>query len=711
MSYGTDVSAYLSDDSSSTADAYWAAQPAPEAAADALQRVGGFGQDRKYTGRQPRWVRSIRAYYAMDATIGNSMVNEPRPSGEQGELLMMQVNQYRNFAQHILNLVTRDALAFDAIAHDMSGAGQAASDLAGRLLECLTRDHELDRVIRQATEWAVVCDEGWIVTGWDPSAGPPGAPVPMPGGGYKRSTQGDICVEVFGPHDVFFDQRTSRFNRDYVIVRRWVNRWDLVAKYPDLKPKIVGLKTRDKQENGLGPLWTNVEAKSDDVCMFDLYHRKTDAIPNGRFMRFCDRDTVFMDGPLPYEDVPVERISAGDFLDSGTSYTSLYDILGLQYALNAVMSSTITIADIAGVPNIAVPDGSSFTTEDLGGAGRLVKYTVIPGAENGGMPKMMPSPEVPEVHVKLLTAIPQMMESILAVNSVVRGAPSDQIKAGNYAALMAQQTAEFYTPLRRSVIAAAERMATHMLRCFATFATQNRVLDVEGAYRGKTTLNFMGKDLQGIRRVRVDVGNPMQDTAAGRRMLADSMLEHYGPQGLSIDKYLQVIKTGRLDPIFDPSQTELELIEEENTLLSQFTTPAPIQNDPKSMHDFTVALGASVAVDKTDDHALHITHHRCVLHDPELRKNPSVISAVHAHIAMHQAQMMPPPGPNPNTLNGPNPPNAPGAPGASHQPHAPATPGAEQHAGVKPPQPATPPAGAPRPPTNMPAPVPTRPAA
>lgn len=707
MSFGSDISGGsmggMTDDSSSTGDAYWCAQEAEDTAADALQRVVGFGQDRKYTGRQPRWVRSLRAYYAMDATIGNSMVNEPRPSGEQGELLMMQVNQYRNFAQHILNLVTRDALAFDAISHDMSGASQAASDLAGRLLEALTRDHQLDRVIRLATEWAVVCDEGYILTGWDPSAGPLGEPVPQPGGGYKRQPMGDICVEVFGPHDVFFDQRASKFNRDYVIVRRWVNRWDLIAKYPELKSNIVGLKTRDKQENGLGPLWTNIEAKSDDICMFELYHRKTDAIPNGRYMRFCDRDTVFMDGPLPYEEIPIERVSAGDFLDSGTSYTSLYDILGLQYALNAVMSSTITIADLAGVPNIAVPDGSSFTTEDLGGAGRLVKYTIIPGAENGGMPKMMPVPEVPEVHIKLLGAIPQMMESILAVNSVVRGEPSDNIKAGNYAALMAQQTAEFYTPLRRSVISASERMATHMLRCFATYATDSRVLDVEGVYRGKTTLSFMGKDLQSIRRVKVDVGNPMQDTAAGRRMLADSLLEHYGPTGLSVDKYLQVIKTGRLDPIFDPTQTEVELIEEENTLLSQFTAPPPIQDDPKSMHDFTVALGAVVAVDKTDDHALHITHHRCVLHDPELRKNPSVLSAVHAHIAMHQAQMMPPPGPTDTSQRS----TGPGGPPASDQPHAPTppAPGEARNAGVRPAQPATPPAGAPRPSMQAPRPA------
>jgi hypothetical protein len=123
---------------------------------------------------------------------------------------------------------------------------------------------------------------------------------------------------------------------------------------------------------------------------------------------------------------------------------------------------------------------------------------------------------------------------------------------------------------------------------------------------------FTGDDLNSVNRVIVDVGNPLSRTIAGRVEMAEQLLQMNMIK--TPEQYLMVMNTGRLEPMTDDQQTELLLIKAENE---------------RMVSDEEVIAVA------TDQHSLHIKEHKCVLADPDLRKDPALVARTLAHIQEH----------------------------------------------------------------------------
>jgi hypothetical protein len=125
---------------------------------------------------------------------------------------------------------------------------------------------------------------------------------------------------------------------------------------------------------------------------------------------------------------------------------------------------------------------------------------------------------------------------------------------------------------------------------------------------------FSGQDLDAINRVTVDMGNPMTRTTAGKVNLADAYME----RGMiaNPDQYIQVVTTGRLEPIIEGKQAQLLLIKAENEGLAEGTAQRAII---------------------TDNHAQHILEHGTVNSSPEARLDPNnpALSVTLAHIQEH----------------------------------------------------------------------------
>jgi hypothetical protein len=125
---------------------------------------------------------------------------------------------------------------------------------------------------------------------------------------------------------------------------------------------------------------------------------------------------------------------------------------------------------------------------------------------------------------------------------------------------------------------------------------------------------FSGKDLDAIHRVTVDMGNPMTRTTAGKVNLADAFME----RGMieNPDQYIQVVTTGRLEPVIEGKQANLLLTKGENEQLSEGTPQRALI---------------------TDNHAKHILEHSTVLANPEIRQDPMnpIVAVTLAHIQEH----------------------------------------------------------------------------
>lgn len=689
----------LSQQPSALADSngYWCAMPARELVVEAQARIREWAQANDGSGRTWRWHQSYLTYYTIDSGIWSPASGSAvRTGGEMGELVTIRVNEARNFASHVINLVTSDVLSYSPVAHDSGHAATEQSDLARKLLAWCVREKNLSRLRYRSAEIAFVFDSAYVYTGWDATSGPEGKervelgpdgqPTVVPG-----PRLGDPKVEVMEPWNVAYDVRRDTHERDWYLLRRWRNRWDVIAEHPELRDAIMNLRTRDALERGVASPWqAAAQMKSDDVCVWEFLHRPSPTLPDGRRCVFLDADSVLSDGPLLYEQLPVREVRVADMIDTAMGYTPFYDILPLAVVYDAAWSTFLSVMD-QGYGNWTIPEQSDFTSiEGLVGGGKVVLYKADPNLPDGGRPQRLDPHEVPDTIYKVMQAAPSAMGRIVSVNETVRGQPPDNVKTASGAALEVEQSAAFWTPLRQRLVSAWEGVGSDILACFAKFADQERAIDVEGDEKSAERIAFTGNDLGGLRKVRVDQGGPANDGPAARRATLEFLLKAF-PGRLSADDTIEFLRTGLLDPIYDDEAAEDALIDSENEALAAYSGEVPDQADADSMHVFTTQIGAIAPVDPTDDHLRHAKKHARPLRNPNTRKNPAAVAALHAHLAMHMQFLSgagmtgaggpPPPQPGPHPGGGPPPP--PGAPG----PNAP-----QQVQAASPPKP---PAGAP----------------
>jgi hypothetical protein len=669
-----------------SSDTYWCAQEPRLTIRDAQERIIEWAQAQDYSGRTARWRQAYNTYYSVAGFQGYNG-SDIRVTGEMGEIIAVRVNVARNVALHAINLVTQDVLSFQTVAHDDSHQAQESNDIAKKLLNHLVKEKNLPELRYRGAEIAFVFDSAYHLTTWDMDAGEEGEPQVQEDGSVKETRKGDVRFEVFEPWNVVFPLRSSALERDWYAFRRWVNKWDLIALKPDLREQILKLRTRDQLERGLQALpWLAAQQmRSEDVCVWELYHRKSPALPNGRMLRFCDEDVVFFDGPLPYERIPVREVRVAEMVDTALGYTSFYDVMGLATINDAMWSTIVSVADL-GFGNWCVPSQSNFQAIDgLVGGGKLLEYEARPDLPDGGKPSLVEMPPVPEVIFKTATSTAEQIGSLLSVSETSRGKPPPETKTASGQALQVEQDAAFWTQFRQRIVRAMEGIGQDTLDCFSRFADQQRVVELEGPDHAMEALSFLGEDLSGTRKVRVDQGGPQGDGPAGRRATLEWILQNF-PGRLSADDAMEFLRTGLLEPIFDSEAGTDELISDENQKLGQYNGPTPLTDGTppeapqaiEAMHAFVTTLGSQVTVDPTDDHMRHVKGHSKLLRDPKIRFNPKAVAAIHAHLAAHQEFLMgaapPPPGPpgpgGPQAAPGGPPPPGPGD-GLPRPPQAP----------------------------------------
>jgi hypothetical protein len=84
------------------------------------------------------------------------------------------------------------------------------------------------------------------------------------------------------------------------------------------------------------------------------------------------------------------------------------------------------------------------------------------------------------------------------------------------------------------------------------------------------------------------------------------------------DQYLSVLTTGNLEPLYEFDRSRQRLIKAENEAMMGGEENIPVLF--------------------TDDDAIHVLEHACLLDSPEARKDPELVSRVRIHIQAHMDQ-------------------------------------------------------------------------
>jgi len=543
------------------------------------------------------WAAYHGAYYT-DFSNSHSI----NFGGEQGELANISVNHLRNLAQHIIVMITSTRPSLQARSINTDHKSLVQAKLANGLLDYYMREKRLEEYLKTAVEYAVVLGAGYIKMEWNSMLGDVYD--------FNEDTgvevrEGDLQFSNLSPFDVVFDVSREDQKHDWVLCRSFKNRYDLIAQYPEYEEKILALPSKaDLQSNYVESGFFN---KTELIPIYEFYHKRSESMPDGRYLLFLDSDITLIDSPMPYRDLPVYRIAPANILGTPYGYTPLFDILPLQDAINSLYSTILTNQNAFGVQNILVPRGADVSLSELAGG-----LNVVEANTQFGEIKPLQLTATPKEVFDFLGILERASETISGVSAVTRGNPDPSLKSGTALALVQSMSLQFMSGLQQSYIQMVENTGTGIINILKDFAAVPRIAMIAGIKNRTNMKEFTGDDLSSINRIIVDIGNPLARTTAGRVEMAEQLLQMGSIT--TPEQYFQVMNTGNLDVMTEGTVSELETIRSENEMM---------------------ANKQEVIAIATDHHNMHIKEHRCVLADPDLRKDPELLKNVLNHIQEH----------------------------------------------------------------------------
>ncbi len=541
--------------------------------------------------------------------------------GDQGELAMIRVNHARSLVQTQLNLILASKIVWQPIATNSDYKSAAQTILAASVLEYYWRDQQISKYYQRVLEEAIVFGECFFYRPWDMTKGPP---TPLPEldeqGNIKLDAQGnpvmkqsgDFAFKTLSSASVIRDPYKRSFDElDWVIVETRENKFNLAAQTanPQIQQQILNVPV-DIIQHGADYQPARADVPTNDISVFKLWHKKTPILPEGRETVFLSKDLVLSDGPLTYDEIPLDRVYSAELFGSPYAYSAFFEILGIQELVDSLHTCVATNQTTFGTQMIGCPDGTTVSPDSFGGM-KLLKYPA-----GSGEPKAIQLTKSPPEVFNYIETLVSNMEQLMGLNSVARGEPQSGEQSGAALALLEAKAKQQMSVLEGSFLRSIQSSGGGVIDTIRRKCPYPRRVAISGvSNKALERSEEYGKDsFEQIHRVQVDIGNPLSQTSAGRQELANMYLQLLGPK-MTGEQMEQVLTTGRLEPMTQSLQRELLLIKSENELIARG------------------APGAVAMAD--DDHVLHMREHRGEMANPEVRSNPQAIQAYMDHQNEH----------------------------------------------------------------------------
>lgn len=534
--------------------------------------------------------------------------------GEIGELIYSVENQYRSFADGLVNLVTAQRPSIQCSSSNSDYRSLAQAMLANGLAEYYLTEHEIEGLFRQAALAMLLEGEQSIHLTWDVGSGDPLMPKIDPATGSAIGTikTGDVKLSLVSPLDLARNPMAPTWEAvDWVCVRSFQNKYDLAAKYSDQADEIKSYERKEAYERRV--TWAD-DLDGCFIPVFDFYHKKSDALPNGRYLRYLNADIILGTGPLPYSSLPIIRAVPQEWPHTPFGTSKLWDLLGPQDIVNAIDTAVSTNQLNHGIGNILVPTGANINVEEIASSMNVITYD---GVEK---PEPLVIPQVPREMYEYKQEKIRAMETLSGINSVVRGNPSESVGAdasGAKLALLQAQATQNNSHFEQEYVNLVRKTMSGIIQLLRDFGGNiprlAKIMGKNGQYLVK---EFTSGDISDVDRVQVDLGNPLMRTVSGKMAIADKLMT------LPPDKaqqYINLIKTGTLEPVLEGEQSTNMRIKAENELMME---------------------GKPAQVMFTDPHWNEIPVHLSLLDNPQLREPTPENQQIQQNILNHIQQHM-----------------------------------------------------------------------
>jgi hypothetical protein len=575
-------------------------------------------------------IKSWEDYYSTDYGQGTSI--EVRRGGEQGEYAQIRVPRHRSYLRALLALILAPKLAWRPEASTGDAGSAKATSVASAICESEWKLNGLSTSAYELAEAAFVMGHSFICPFWDETKGPAIAlRNDDEAGGESIERDGAMAYRVRMPWDVMSEPRlTHPKDAQWYFVRSWENKFDLAAMHP---ATVEGKSSRElilsgrKSESdelsfaAYGRANPDAKAASDLIPVWDFFHAPSPTLPAGLRVKFVSSSCVLVYGTLQgreessagrnvyrgYPGLPVFRLSADEMLGTAQSWSAFWDTLGAQEVSDDIDSSVASIMQTLGNSLVWMEEGNRREVVEKG-------LRILWGKPGSRPPMGLNLAVLPPDALNYRAGIAADQRQILGLNDVALGQPQGaQMNAQAFAVLMSaavQQAGPFQSKLFERI----SEVGTFAVQTIRMRASQERQVDYVGqASRHLVDGRYTPRDLDPIRAVRVQIGNPLEQTPSGRMATLQMMAAVPGVIRTA-EEIQQVIETGRIDPATRALRDENHLVREEYEELQQGKVP-------------TVLSG--------DNHILHYQENYAVLKTSNARADEGIVAAVEEHCALH----------------------------------------------------------------------------
>jgi hypothetical protein len=546
--------------------------------------------------------KAYRAFHALSSTLNDQPMVSMYTSGDGDELLNMDVAHYRELVNRQISLITNQRPTVDPQARTASSEAMRQVPMARNLLDYDLQFSPLQDKLVEQLEVSKVCGSAFLVSGWNPNTG--------------LDSRGWFTTRVLAPWEMAHERcRDYDTECTWWVFRAYESRWEWVARYAKDDPKKakaifdVDASAELFATSFLEYSDSDIEMRTQDrLPVLYVIAKPTVACPDGRFAIVTAGGLVLFDGPHPYgNDVPISRLCSSTFIGTSIPFADSWTMLAPCDAYNGIMSAIMSRVDMGAVPNVVLPVGYNFTSNDVSGA----NFIEVP--HTGGKVELVDLLALRPELLGMLEYLKGDLGDLSGINAAVRGA-GDGASSGSHAALMQSLAVQFNSRDERAFALNMEKVCTHRLRIFQIMASEELTISVCGSDHAWTAAKFKGEDVKDILKVTVKVANPMQKSVAGKLEMARDLLQN---GDITPADYMRVAETGILEDLFAGPNTHINLVKSENDMMQKGEKP--------------VALW-------TDQHDLHIREHRELL-TSDIRYDQQLCEMVNAHIMEHSDLM------------------------------------------------------------------------
>lgn len=586
-------------------DVYFANLPGDELTVELAHRVDAYYNWLLTSGRLSRWRLAYNTFYGQR---GDQKSFQVTSAGKQGELSFLMSNEFANLVRHLYTMTKQAKTSLEMVAVNTDSESKAAAYVGKGIVEYYRRHGNVDKHADSALLTSLLMDTAWTFNEWDFSKGDDLAADESAQGGSLRN--GDIYSRAKTPLEVIIDFTRTDFDRDWVIVKDQVNKWDAAAQTAikdKEKAEEVSRLQLDRNQDALfrfGEIFEWEGFESSMVDRYTFYHRKTQACPNGRMHVFYNPRLWTYTAPIPYRKLPGNRICPGEMILSCLGFSPTNDLLALQDVMDSLISAAVTNMTSLGVNNLWVKNAANFDFEKLAEGMNLF--------EADEKPEVLILNRLPPEWFNLANFIVQRMEAISGVNSVARGNTEGKDFSGAAMALLQSMSISFNSGLQESRNQLIEDNGNDILYLTQDFASEEKMGLIIGRNNRYMMKKYKGSDLKKIYRVFARQSNPLKDTTAGKLTMAQDLIKMGSLKDAGA--YAEILDTGNLDSLTEPNRNSRLTVDEENDAL---------------------VMGKEIPVMLTDNHVEHINGHKKMIDSPDDRVDAALVQRVTNHLMEH----------------------------------------------------------------------------